>query len=250
MFLTGLFWPLISVLFVSVLSFSGALIFLIRGIWLRRVTMLLVSFSVGALIGGAFFHLLPESLELIEDPLVVFWYVIGGFSVFFAMERILHWHHCHDVDHQDHSHIGYMNLIGDGVHNFIDGLVIASAFAAGPAIGVPVVISIILHEIPQEISDFGVLLYAGFSKVKALWYNFLSAIISVAGVLIGWLLLESYASLLPILLAFAAGGFIYIASSDLIPELNKHRSARQASSSFAVFIVAVVFMYIIKITTE
>jgi len=242
-------WPLVSVIIVSALSFSGALIFILRGAWLKRVTMLLVSFAVGALIGGAFFHLLPESLEAIDDPLTVFWFTFAGFALFFALERVLRWHHCHDIEHE-HSHIGYLNLVGDGFHNFIDGLVIASAFAAGPAVGVPVVMSIIFHEVPQEISDFGVLLYAGFSKLKALWYNFLSALVSVVGVLIGWFVLGIYPDLLPILLAFAAGGFIYIASSDLIPELNKHRDARHAISSFVVFIAAVVFMYVIKITTE
>ncbi len=241
---------LLSVGLVSVLSFTGALSLIIKEKWLHKILIFFVSFSAGSLIGGAFFHLLPESLEGSDDMLKVFVYVLLGFCLFFVLERVLRWHHCHKPGCETHVHLGYLNIIGDGIHNFIDGMIIVAAFTASPAVGVAVTLSIILHEIPQEISDFGVLLYSGFTKAKALAYNFLSALISVVGVLVAYVLSSSLNVPMEALLAFAAGGFIYIAASDLIPELHKEHRTGHAITSFVIFGLALVFMYLVKVLTE
>jgi zinc and cadmium transporter len=241
---------LLGVAVVSLLSFTGALSLVIKEKWLHKILIFFVSFSAGSLIGGAFFHLLPESLEGSDDMLQVFVYVLFGFCLFFILERVLRWHHCHKPGCEIHVHLGYMNIFGDGIHNFIDGMIIFAAFSASPAVGLAVTLSIIFHEIPQEISDFGVLLYSGFTKVKALAYNFISALISVVGVVVAYVLSSSQSVSMEALLAFAAGGFIYIAASDLIPELHKERRTGRAIISFVVFGIALIFMYLIKVLTE
>lgn len=243
-------WTLISVFLVSLLSFSGALTLVLSRSGVQRVLILLVSFSAGSLIGGAFFHLLPEAIESATDPLTAMIYVLLGFGVFFFLERVLRWHHCHDEHADPQHHLGYLSLFADGLHNFIDGMIIAAGFMAGPVVGVPVAISIALHEIPQEISDFGVLLYSGFSKGRALWYNFISALFSVVGALVVLMIAAVTATVMPIALALAAGGFLYIGASDLIPEIHKERRLGQAIGSFGLFITAVVLMYLIKVFTE
>ncbi len=217
---------------------------------LKKVIIYLVAFSAGGLLGGAFFHLIPESLEDISDPDLLFVYVLVGFSLFFILERILRWHHCHQPDCQTHRHLGWMNLVGDGIHNLIDGLVIYAAFAVGPELGIPVTVSIIFHEIPQELGDFGVLIYAGFSKARALMYNFISALFAVFGVLIGFFVFNLTQCGSCFLLPLAAGGFIYIAASDLIPEIHKQEQNVKAVISFFVFILAAVMMLVIKILSH
>ena len=162
------------------------------------------------------------------------------------MERILRWHHCHEPGCEIHKrHLGYLNLIGDGIHNLLDGLIIFSAFYTSPALGLPVLISLALHEIPQEIGDYGVLLYAGFKKSQALFYNFISALSAVVGVIIGYLLINQMSNLNNFILPFAAGGFIYIAASDLIPELHKETNLKKSLIFFIFFIIALVLMLLI-----
>lgn len=244
-----LIYSLIAAFVVGLISFSGALSLAIKADKLNKILIYLVAFSAGSLIGASFFHLLPEVLEQ-EATLNVFISVLVGFSLFFVLERILRWHHCHDAECHTHEHLGWMNLIGDGIHNLIDGMVIFAAFAGGPALGISVTLSIILHEIPQEIGDFGVLLYSGFSRRRALMYNFLSACIAIIGVVIGFLLYTVNGSISTYLLPFAAGGFIYIAASDLIPEIHKDNKASRAVISYLLFIVALVFMYFVKVLFE
>ncbi len=217
---------------------------------LKKVLIYLVSFSAGSMIGAAFFHLLPEILEEAEDTMTVFVFALVGFSLFFVLERILRWHHCHDTDCHTHEHLGWMNLIGDGVHNLIDGMVIFASFLGGPALGVPVTLSIILHEVPQELGDFGVLIYSGFSRKRALLYNFISACTAIVGVLLAYFL-YSYNGLMSLfLIPFAAGGFIYIAASDLIPEIHKDNNSWRAFISYILFILALVFMFFMKVWFE
>jgi len=245
-----LFYSLAAALIVSIVSFAGALSLVISGDKLNRFLIYLVSFSAGSLIGAAFFHLLPEALEISAGPLQVFVPNLIGFSVFFVLERVLRWHHCHSGDCKLHQHLGWMNLIGDGFHNLIDGMVIFGAFAGGPALGLPVTLSIILHEVPQELGDFGVLIYSGFTKKRALAYNFLSAAVALIGVILAYYW-YSYSGLMSaFLLPFAAGGFIYIAASDLIPEIHKDEKLSRAIWSYLLFIAALVFMYFVKIWFE
>ena len=236
---------LITSVIIAMLSLIGVITFFLKDRILKKILLFFVSFSAGALLGGAFFHLLPESLEEFGNPITIFTYTIIGFSMFFVLERILRWHHCHDVDCDTHGHLGYLNLFGDGVHNLIDGMIIFSSFSVSTPLGIAVAISIVLHEIPQEIGDFGVLLYAGFSKRKALLYNLITASTVIVGVILGSLLLSRVEGLNNFLLPFAAGGFIYISASVLIPEIHKERSLKKSVISFLIFVIAIIFMLIL-----
>lgn len=209
-----------------------------------KILIILVSFSAGALLSGALFHMLAESLEMMET-MTAFVYLLVGFILFFIIERFLHWHHCHKGECDVHP-FSDLILVGDAVHNFIDGLVIAAGFLVGIPFGILTALIIIAHEIPQEIGDFGVLLYGGYKTKKALIYNFLVQLTSVVGGIVGFFFLytpESVSFLLP----FAAGGFIYIAASDLIPELHKEQSLKKSMFSFAFFIIGIAFLLGIKI---
>jgi len=229
---------LISVIIVSLISFVGIIFIFASEKTVNKILLLLVSFSAGSMMGTAFFHLIPEALSAESDFLFTAIYILAGFCLFFLIERILRWHHCHKVECETHKHLGQLNLIGDGIHNSLDGLVIISAFTVSPALGIPVVLSIIFHEIPQEIGDFGVLLYSGFRKTTALLYNFITALTALLGVIIGYFLLERVDSLTNFLLPFAAGGFIYIAASDLVPEIHQEKSLVKSIISFIIFLVA------------
>lgn len=240
---------LISVAIISLLSFVGVLSLVLRDKWLNRALILFVSFSAGSLMGGAFFHLLPESLAE-RGPLKVFCFLLLGFCLFFILERILRWHHCHEENCASQKHLGWINLFGDGLHNFLDGLIVVSAFLVSPALGAAVTFSIIFHEIPHEFGNFGVLLYSGFRKGQALLYNFVAALLSFLGVFIGYFLLRSRPNWDEFLLAIAAGGFIYIAAADLIPELHKEKKFWSAVSSFLFFLLALFLMLIIKVLSE
>jgi len=215
-------YTLISVVIVSLISFIGALALILKRELLKKSIFILVSLAVGALLGDVFVHILPEAYEEMGDPTTVSFLIIGGILIFFILEKALHWHH-HTMEHaEEHVHpIGKMVLMGDGVHNFIDGLMVATSYMVSIEVGIATTIAVILHEIPQEIGNFGVLIHAGYTPKKALWYNFLSALTAVAGAgaaLLFGTVSEAFAVwLLPV----TAGGFIYIALSDLIPELHK-----------------------------
>ena len=204
----------------------------------------MVGLSAGALMGGALLHMLPEAIEESGSPNIFLWF-IAGFSLFFVLERIIHWHHCHEKDCPVHT-FAYINLVGDGVHNFIDGFIIITSFMVSVPLGIAVSISVIFHEIPQEIGDFGVLVYAGVKKTRALLYNFLIALTAILGVLVGYFLGGFLESNMAIILAFAGGGFIYIAASDLIPELHKEEKLSKSLLSFAVFILGIALMWGLK----
>jgi len=237
-------WILGSTIIVSILSLGGVITLTVKEKLLEEILFTLVGFSAGALMGGAFLHLLPESL--VTTPSAdVFLFVIGGFVIFFLLERILHWRHCHEGVCPVHS-FTYMNLIGDGVHNLVDGLIIAVSFVAAIPLGVATTLAIIAHEVPQELGDFGVLVYGGFTKFKALFYNLLSALTAVVGALLGYFLTSYVEGVVAGLLPFAAGGFLYIAASDLVPELHKQPDLRKSVSSFLSFLIGIGFMWAVK----
>lgn len=213
----------LSVLFVSILSLAGVLLFLGDSQPSKRRLLSLVSFSVGGLFGGAFLHLLPESIEELGVELSIN-YLLFGILVSFCVEMILKWRHCHIPTSDDHPHTyAYMNLIGDGVHNLIDGVIIGISYLQSFELGIASTVAISLHEIPQEIGDFGVLLYAGYGKKKALMFNFLSASTAVLGLGLSLIIGVYVQRLVPLLLPFAAGNFVYIAGSDLVPELHDEK---------------------------
>ena len=238
----NLVWALGASIVVSLISFVGVISLLLKENLLNKILLLLISFSAGALIGGAFLHLIPEAVEKSGHSSEVYLFVIAGFIVFFILEKYLHWRHCHKGKCEIHM-FTYINLVGDGVHNFIDGLIIGSSFVVNVNFGLTTTFAIIMHEIPQEIGDFGVLVYGGLNKNKALFYNFLSALTAVLGTVIGYALANASDVFLKLLMPVAAGGFIYIASCDLIPELHKEQNIKKATLSMAVFILGVAFMY-------
>lgn len=234
-----------STFFVSLISFVGVLTFTIKTKLLDKLVLILVSLSAGALMGGAFLHLLPEAVGMVTN-VNVFLYVLLGFIIFFLIEKILHWRHCHKGNCSVHT-FTYMNLIGDAVHNFIDGLVIAVSFITDMRLGVSTSMAIAFHEIPQEFGDFGVLVYGGISKVRALFLNFSIALIAVAGGVVGYFVSSFYAQQFSVfLLPLAAGGFIYIAASDLLPELRKVETLKKSVSTFIVFLLGILLMWITK----
>jgi zinc and cadmium transporter len=214
-----------SVGFVSSLSFLGALSLLVGESLLRRSLLVLVSLGVGGLLGDAFLHLLPESYgNKANHELTVSLLVLAGILLFFIQEKILKWKHLHS-DSAGHIHpVGYMNLVATGMHNFVDGVLIGASFLAGPRIGIATTLAVALHEIPHEISDFGVLVHAGFKPKKALLLNFLSALTAIAGTVAALWVGTLAAAFVTTVLPFAAGGFIYIAACDLVPELHKDNS--------------------------
>ena len=205
----------------------------------------LISLSAGALMGGAFLHLLPESADYLE-PSLLYAVVLIAFVVFFLIEKVLHWRHCHKGGDCDIHTFGYMNLIGDSVHNFIDGLILAAAFMTDIQLGLATTLAVALHEIPQEVGDFSVLLYSGFSKRKALLANFSVALMAVLGGLAGYFLSTYSAAFVAYLLPFAAGGFIYIAASDLLPELRKEQDGKKSALALGCFIAGILLMYVVR----
>jgi zinc and cadmium transporter len=212
---------------------------------LNKITIFLVALSAGALMGGAFLHLLPEaSVQLgIES---IYFIVLFSFIFFFFMEKVLYWRHCHKANCEVHT-FGYMNLFGDAVHNFIDGLVIASTFLLDTHLGVITTLAIALHEIPQEIGDYGVLVHAGFKRKRALMMNYLVSLTVVFGGIVGYFMSFFLEDIIPYLLPFAAGGFIYIAASDLVPEIIKEPKIKKSIGSFIFFILGVILMLGVKL---
>lgn len=235
---------LITSLLISSGSLVGILLLAARKKLTEKVLLCLISLSAGTLMGGAFLHLMPEALEQMSASRL-FSLILASFILFFLIEKILHWRHCHKDVCEVHT-FGYLNLIGDSVHNFIDGLIIAATFLIDIRLGLATTLAIAFHEIPQEIGDFGVLLYAGFKKSKALILNFLVALTIVAGAIVGYFLSFSLENLTIYLLPLAAGGFLYIATSDLIPEIRKEQNLRKSLLSFAYFLIGILIMYLAK----
>ncbi|MBU4246593.1 MAG: ZIP family metal transporter [Nanoarchaeota archaeon] len=235
-----------SVILVSLLSFIGLFTFPMKERTLEKVLLFLVSFSAGALFGDAFLHLLPEAVEAQGFSMSVSISLLGGIVVFFIFEKFIHWRHCHIPASEHHHHpVAFMNLIGDGVHNFIDGLVIGASYLASIPVGIATTLAVILHEIPQEIGDFGVLLHAGYSKKKALFFNFMSALASILGVAVVLAFGTKGADLSIYLVPFAAGGFIYIAGFDLIPELHKETNPAKSAVHLIAFIAGITVMILL-----
>jgi zinc and cadmium transporter len=240
-----LFWILASTILVSLISLVGIFTLSIKGNLLHKILFCLIGFSAGALIGSAFLHILPECLKNNKST-TVFSYLILGIILFFLMERYLHWRHCHEQGACKIHAFTYLNLAGDGFHNFIDGMVIAASFMVSLKLGLITTLAIILHEIPQELGDFAVLVYGGFSKKKALLFNFASALMSVVGAVTGYFIADLIRNFSNFILPFTAGGFIYIAASDLIPELHKENDLKRATAAFFAFLMGIAFMALAK----
>ncbi|MBW3015659.1 ZIP family metal transporter [Candidatus Woesearchaeota archaeon] len=227
-------YSLVSVLIVSLIAFVGLFTLSMKLEKLKKIIFFLVSFAAGALLGDAFIHLIPEAYEEFGISLSISLYFLSGILLFFILEKFIHWRHCHVPTSKEHPHpFAVMNLVGDMFHNFIDGMVIAGSYLMSIPLGVSTTIAVVLHEIPQEIGDFGVLIHGGFTRAKALLYNFLIALTAVLGAVVVLLIGNIYEGITMFLLPFTAGGFIYVAGSDLIPEL--HRECAPSKSLLQLF---------------
>ena len=239
-----LIWIIAATLIVSLISLIGIFTLALKEELLNKSLIFLIGLAAGGLIGGAFIHILPEALQMsnVEN---IFIYTMVGFVVFFIFERYVHWRHCHKENCDIHA-FTYLSLLADGFHNFIDGLVIAVSFMTSTKLGIVTTLAVILHEIPQEIGDFGILVYGGYKKGRALFLNFLCALTAMLGAIIGYFLAGAVQNISVFLLPFTAGGFIYIASCDLIPELHRQPDQKRANLSLASFILGIILMWWFK----
>lgn len=245
-----LLWTFGSVILVSLMAFIGALSLALREDLLHRVVFALVSFAAGALFGGAFLHLLPRSAAEYGFTTATGLYLLSGLVAFFIIDKYVHWHHHHFREEECEEcvePVTYMILLGDGFHNVIDGIVIAASYLASVPTGIAATLAVILHEIPQEIGDFGVLVHGGFSVRRALFYNFVSALTAVVGAAAVILAADTVTGIDRILLPFAAGGFIYIAGTDLLPEFKEETDTRKATIQTGTFLIGLAVMYGLKI---
>ncbi len=241
----------LSILLVSAISLVGISFLALSKRSLNKIVMFLVSFSAGTLLGGSFIHLMPEAISEAshhgEESLFVWLYLILGLITFFVLEKIIHWRHCHVTTCPEHPHhLGKMNLIGDFFHNFFDGVIIAGAFLINIPLGIATLIAVIAHEIPQEIADFGVLIYSGFSKKKALLLNFITALSAFLGAFLAIVFESRIESFSEFIIPFTAGGFVYIATADLLPELKKETSFKKSLFQLISIVVGLALMLLLK----
>lgn len=219
----------------SLVSFFASVAVIINEKSVRRFVHLFISFGTGALLAVVFFDVMPEAIETIGQEQALPW-ILVGFLIFFVLEKFLSWYHYHeDEGISQLSSVGYLVSVGDALHNFIDGVIIALSFSAGLVLGVASTLAILLHEIPQEVSDYVIMIHGGFSKRKALVYNVLISLTTLAGALVGYYL-ASAVHVLGYMLAIVAGNFLYLASADLIPELKHQHGSR--SSLMQVVLIA------------
>ena len=241
-------YSLVSVFVVSLISLIGITTISLSAERMKRIVLLLVSFAVGALFGDSFIHLLPESYKRIDSNLVASGLVIAGMLAFFILEKFVCWRHCHlpEAGYRPPP-VVYMNLIGDGLHNVIDGIIIGASYSMSVSIGVATTIAVILHEIPQEMGDFGILIHGGLTRKTALILNFACATLAIFGCLITLIIGPQLKNSSLYVLPFTAGSFIYIAGSDLIPELNKEVTPSRSIQQFLAIAFGVLVMMLLAV---
>jgi zinc and cadmium transporter len=241
---SGAVWArtLLALAAVSGLSLVGAAALLVRRETLNRILFLLISFAAGALLGDAFLHIVPEVAESEAGfDLLASFSILSGVLVFFVLEKVLHWHHAH-MPHEEVLHpVAVSNLVGDALHNFVDGAIVAGAFISSTELGIATAVAVALHEIPQEMGDLGILIHAGLKPRRALALNFASALAAVAGGVLT-LMFASVAGIERVLLPFTAGAFVYIASTDLFPELHKEPEPRKSAVQVLAILAGVAVM--------
>lgn len=226
----------------SFLGLAGGFLLLANYHGVKKVAHYLVSFAAGALLGAAFFDLLHEGIHEYPDQVTfLFSWVLGGFLLFFLIEKLLLWHHhSHSQDdHADHAVLNPLILIGDAVHNFIDGTIIAAAFLVNPALGVTTAVAVLFHELPQEIGDFSILIFGGMARKRVAVWNLLGALVSPLGTVATLVAAQSIKGLELPLLGLAAGNFIYIAAADLVPQIHRHKSSAKTFIELGLLIVGI-----------
>jgi len=236
-------YALLAVSVVSLVSLIGVVTLSMKEANIRKFSVFFVSFAVGALFGDVFIHLIPELYKIGAEEFTPF-FILGGILFFLILEKFLHWRHCHVTDTHDHIHpMVASNLIGDAFHNFLDGLLIASSFAVSPTVGLATTIAVFLHEIPQELGDFGVMIHSGMKVKKALILNLLSALVSILGVFAFLVLGNFVTGIEKFILPLTIGGFIYIAGSDLVPELKHEENFKTSIAHLIPLILGILIMY-------
>ncbi len=240
-------YAILAVSVISLLSLVGVFTLSLKENTLDRILFFLLSFSAGSILGAALFDLLPEAIELVEEP-VVFIYVTSGYVSFLFLERYIYWFHGHIHGHESKSELDrrvsvkefvYLNLVGDGIHNFLDGIAIGASFLISSPVGFATTTAVFAHELPQEIGDFGVLIYGGLTRGKALFFNFVSALTALFGVLVSNFFLQDFTGPL---IALTAGGFVYLAASELIPEIRTEEDFAKSIMQLALFVLGIVFV--------
>lgn len=233
-------YTILSVCIVSLISLIGVFTLSIDRDKLQKFLIYFVSLSAGTLLGDAFIHLVPEAYKNLTNEVTASLFILTGIVAFFILEKFIHWRHCHEIPCEDHKHpFSYIILFGDAVHNFIDGLIIAASFLVSIPVGIATTVAVVFHEIPHEMGNFGSLLYAGFSRSKAIFYNFLSALTSILGALIVLIINFDTVQVTKFLIPFAAGGFIYVASADLIPEIHKNVEVKKSAFQLIFFVAGI-----------
>lgn len=236
-----------SVFFVSLVALLGIFFITLKNETLQKYLFVLISLAAGALLGDAFIHLIPEAFVSIANTTHLALAIIVGILIFFILEKILHWHHHHTEEGEEPEiyPVGRMILISDAVHNFIDGLIIGASYLVSIEVGIATTLAIILHEIPHEIGDFGVLIHSGYKTSRALWLNFLTALTAVLGTVLALVLGTTGVASTPWLVPLTAGGFIYIAMSDLIPEMHKTKKALDSLIQLIAILVGISAMLLL-----
>ena len=233
----------ISVAIVSLLSLLGLAAFPFGEVKIKKFLIWAVAFAGGTLLGDAFLHLIPEAYESGQGTYIAI-SLLCGILAFFILEKFIHWHHCHEIGCEEHNQsFSYVIMIGDAAHNFIDGMIIAASYAVSIPIGIATTMAVIFHEIPHEIGDFASMLYGGFSKQKALAYNFLAGIVAIFGAILVLTINADVANITKYLIPFAAGGFIYVASADIIPELHKSTRISHSFAQLLCIVAGIGIMY-------
>ena len=225
----------------AAVSFVGALTVILNPRAMEVFAHRALAFAVGALIAVTFFDILPEAIEGAGME-AAFLAVVGGILLFFALERLLFWYHCHDQKCSVHTYV-YLVLLGDAIHNFIDGVAIALSFLVSIPLGIATTIAVVVHEVPQEVADFGVLIRGGFSRRRALWANFVVSLTTILGALLAYLLGPVIEGALPYALGIIGGNFLYIALSDLLPETHEQAGLRHFAAQFALMLAGVILIY-------
>ena len=241
-----IFYTILSVILVSLFSLIGLATLSLSGKIMDKLINYLVSFATGTLFGGALIHLLPQAFASSTQPIFVSLWTIGGLATFFIMEKFFRWRHCHHSMSEAHIHpFVPMNIIGDAMHNFIDGVLIAISYSTSIPLGIATTVAVLFHEIPQEISDYSILIKGGLSVKKAIFVNCISASMAIFGALIALQMGKSIAGLTEALIPFTAGGFLYIAGSDLIPELHHNTEIKKSFLQLMMLISGVAVMTVL-----
>ncbi len=236
-----------GVLVVSLVSLLGIFSLSIKEDKLKKYIGFFISLAIGALLGDALVHIIPEAYESGINSSLISLLIITGIIIFFVIEKFVHWHH-HGEDKEEHVHpVGKLILFTDGFHNFIDGAIIGASFLVSVPIGIATTIAVVLHEIPQEIGDFAVLIHAGYKKSKAILWNFVSALASMVGLFAVFIFGNIFDGVATYVIPIAAGGFIYIAVADLIPELHKTKNLKHSMYQIIIILLGVSSMFVLTL---